>query len=412
MPWCTTWSPYNLPARPWAEADPSLVARGESLYHSVGCVACHAPFKAAAEGGEAAIAAATQASVPLGRLAAKYPATELARFLENPVGHRPGGRMPKLSLSSDEALAIATYLVREQAGTSSNGTDGLIPGLKLKYYEGSFGRCSDLSAATPKSVGSSDGIPLQLPQRESDYGLILTGMIEIPSDGTYTFWTTSDDGTTLQVGERVVVDNDGTHAPRERSGTIALKQGFQAFELRFFQGGGGAELKVAWEGPGFVRKPLGKESFKRSGTIIRPVGYEELAIHSEKVALGRLKFAELNCVACHAMADPNGPVAAPSPAPPLVALAEHPQNGCLSDHVPNSLPHYAFSESQRQALRKTVASIGSFPESRSAGQLVEATLSRFNCYACHQRSGIGGSDLHGKSPWFSIVGEADLGEEG
>ncbi len=395
-----------------AEADPSLIARGESLYHSVGCVACHAPFKAAAEGGEAAVATATQASMPMGRLAAKYPATELARFLENPVGHRPGGRMPKLNLSSDEALAIATYLVREQAGAGSTGTDGLIPGLKLKYYEGSFGRCADLSAATPKTVGSSDGIPLQLPQRESDYGLILTGMIEIPSDGTYTFWTTSDDGTTLQVGDRVVVDNDGTHAPRERSGNIALKQGFQAFELRYFQGGGGTELKVAWEGPGFSRKPLGKESFKRSGAIIRPLGYEGLTLNPDKVALGRLKFAELNCVACHAMADPNGPLAPPASAPTLAGLSAHPQNGCLANNVSSAVPHYALSESQRSALRKTVATLATLSDSRSAGAEVEATLSRFNCYACHQRGGIGGPDVHGKAPWFSIVGEADLGEEG
>ena len=395
-----------------AEADPSLIARGETLYHSVGCVACHAPFKAPTEGGDAAVAAATQASVPMGRLAAKYPATELAQFLQNPVSHRPGGRMPNLNLSSDEALAIATYLVREQVGGSAKGTEGLVPGLKLKYYEGSFGRCSDLSAATPKTVGSSDGIPDQLPQRDNNYGLILTGLIEIPTNGTYTFWTTSDDGTTLQVGDRVVVENDGTHAPRERSGTIELKQGLQAFELRFFQGGGGAELKVAWGGPGFSRKPLGQESFKRSGAIIRPLGYEGLALNPEKVALGRLKFAELNCAACHSMADPNGPLPPPTPAPALIALAGHPQNGCLSDHVPSSAPHYDLSEGQRRALRKAIASLASLPESRPAREEVEATLSRLNCYACHQRGGLGGPELHGKTPWFSVVGEADLGEEG
>ncbi len=395
-----------------AEADPSLISRGETLYHTVGCVACHAPFKAPSEGGESAIAAATPASVSLGHLAAKYPATELARFLENPTGHRPGGRMPKLNLTSDEALAIATYLVREQVAGSPGGTDGLVPGLKLKYYEGSFGRCSDLSSATPKTVGSSDGIPVQLPKRENDYGLILTGLIEIPADGTYTFWTTSDDGTTLQVGDHVVVDNDGTHAPREHSGKTELKKGYQAFELRYFQGGGGAELTVAWEGPGFGRKPLEKQYFKRSGAIIRPLGYTGFASNPDQAAIGRLKFAQLNCVACHAVGDPNGPLPPPSVGPTLAALSNHPQSGCLSDNVPTSAPRYDLSESQRRALRKTVATLPSLADSRPAGAEVEATLSRFNCYACHQRGGLGGPDVHGKAPWFSIVGGADLGEEG
>ncbi len=395
-----------------AEGDPALISRGESLYHSIGCVACHAPSKAASEGGESAVASAARQSVPLGPLAAKYPATELARFLENPVAHRPGGRMPQLNLSADEALAIATYLVREQARNLGDGASGLVPGLKMKYYEGSFSRCADLSTAAPKTVGTSDGIPQKLPERDSNYGLVLTGLIEIPTDGKYTFWTTSDDGSTLQIGDQVVIENDGTHAPRERRGEKALTKGFQAFELRFFQGGGGAELSVSWAGPGFERKPIGPESFKRSGAIMRPLGYSEFALDSEKAALGRLKFVQLNCQACHLTGDGNGEIAAVAGAPKLADLAAHPQSGCLADEVPARAPKYGLSNEQRRALRKAVAVAGNLGEARSSAAEVEATLSRLNCYACHQRSGIGGPEVHGKSPWFSIVGEADLGEEG
>lgn len=395
-----------------AEGDPALVSRGESLYHSIGCVACHAPSKAAPEGGEAAVAGAARQSVPLGPLAAKYPATELARFLQNPVAHRPGGRMPQLNLSADEALAVATYLVREQASKSGDGTSGLVPGLKMKYYEGSFSRCADLSSAAPKSMGTSDGIPQKLPERDSNYGLVLTGLIEIPADGKYTFWTTSDDGSTLQIGDQVVVENDGTHAPRERRGEKVLQKGFQAFELRFFQGGGGAELSVSWSGPGFDRKPIGRESLKRSGAIMRPLGYTDFAVDMQKAALGRLKFVQLNCQACHLTGDANGEMATVAGAPKLTDLAVHPQSGCLADDVPSRAPKYGLSVDQRRALRKAIAAAGSLGEVRSSAAEVGATLSRLNCYACHQRGGVGGPDVHGKTPWFSIIGEADLGEEG
>ncbi len=395
-----------------AEGDPALVSRGETLYHSIGCVACHAPFRAASEGGDASIAPAARQSVPLGPLAAKYPATELALFLQNPAAHRPGDRMPQLNLAPDEALAVATYLVREQARNSGDGASGLVPGLKLKYYEGSFSRCADLSSASPKSVQTSDGIPQKLPERDSNYGLILTGLIEIPTDGKYTFWTTSDDGSTLQIGDQVVVENDGTHAPRERKGEKMLQKGYQAFELRFFQGGGGAELSVSWEGPGFDRKPIGRESLKRSGAVMRPLGYTDFVVDTQKAALGRLKFVQLNCQACHVTGDGKGDLAELTSAPNLADLASHPQSGCLADEIPAKAPKYGLSIDQRRALRKAVAIAKTLVEVRSPSVEVDATLSRLNCYACHQRGGIGGPDVHGKTPWFSIIGEADLGEEG
>jgi mono/diheme cytochrome c family protein len=87
------------PARPAAEA----VERGRKLYHAVGCVACHAPE------------AGLPDSVPLGPLAEKYSVASLARFLEDPLAVRPGGRMPNLRLDALEAGDIAAYLLRGQA---------------------------------------------------------------------------------------------------------------------------------------------------------------------------------------------------------------------------------------------------------------------------------------------------------
>ncbi|MFM9079861.1 MAG: c-type cytochrome, partial [Opitutaceae bacterium] len=61
---------------------PAAVERGRKLYHAVGCVACHSPEEPLAD------------SVPLGPVAAKYSVASLAKFLEDPLAVRPGGRMP------------------------------------------------------------------------------------------------------------------------------------------------------------------------------------------------------------------------------------------------------------------------------------------------------------------------------
>ncbi|MBN8246445.1 MAG: c-type cytochrome [Verrucomicrobia bacterium] len=82
---------------------PDAVERGRTLYHSVGCVACHSPEKTLSD------------SVPLGPLAEKYTVASLAAFLERPLDIWPGGRMPDCQLERAEATDLASYLLRDQA---------------------------------------------------------------------------------------------------------------------------------------------------------------------------------------------------------------------------------------------------------------------------------------------------------
>jgi hypothetical protein len=46
-----------------------------------------------------------------------------------------------------------------------------------------------------------------------------------------------------------VVDNDGPHAARERTGAIALSRGLHPLRVLYFQAGGASALKLEWQGP-------------------------------------------------------------------------------------------------------------------------------------------------------------------
>lgn len=86
--------------------------RGKQLYHKVGCVACHEPatdYRPEKAAADAELEKPGLGSVPIA-LADAYEFGELARFLQDPLAHRPAGRMPSLRLSAQEAADIAAYL--------------------------------------------------------------------------------------------------------------------------------------------------------------------------------------------------------------------------------------------------------------------------------------------------------------
>ena len=80
--------------------------------------------------------------------------------------------------------------------------------------------------------------------KEEKIFMAFKGYFYAENDGIYEFFTKSDDGSLLYIEDEMVVDNGGYHAPRERSGMIALKTGWHPISVFFQQGTGGAELNV------------------------------------------------------------------------------------------------------------------------------------------------------------------------
>ena len=395
-------------------SDPARIDQGRALYHTVGCVACHAPETRPEGVTEEAFKDAQSQSIPLGDLARKYPASELARLLRDPLVHRPSGRMPSMNLSPAEAGAIALYLVRDQASANNapSKTPALVDGLNYEFFEGEAGSVSQLLAMTPKSTGVSAALDLSLPHPNNNWGVRFSGFIDIPADGKYRFWIRSDDGSQLSIDGRPLLNNDGVHPASEKNGNLTLKAGLHELEVVYFQGGGETEFQVQWAPPGEKRGPIPGDRLKHGGQVVRPLDWEEFTLDPVKVAAGREQFAALNCAACHAVTDAKGLVQARK-AKPMVQLALRTQEGCLADITPIKAPRFDLSANDRMSLRKTLRNPAEAQKTSANGSgQVDLTLSQFNCLACHSRNEVGGPAASGRSEWFTVVGEADLGDEG
>jgi len=83
-----------------------------------------------------------------------------------------------------------------------------------------------------------------------------TGVLRVPADGKYTFFTESDDGSRVFIESKLVVDNGGLHAMEEKSGEIELKAGDHDLRVEYFENGGTAGCKLSWEAKGIEKKIL------------------------------------------------------------------------------------------------------------------------------------------------------------
>ncbi|MEL7217184.1 MAG: PA14 domain-containing protein, partial [Pseudomonadota bacterium] len=81
------------------------------------------------------------------------------------------------------------------------------------------------------------------------FGVKVEGEILVETGGTYTFYAGADDGVVVFVNGKAVVENDGLHGFRTRSGEIELEPGTYDIEVRYFENYGHAGLKLEWDGP-------------------------------------------------------------------------------------------------------------------------------------------------------------------
>ncbi len=91
-----------------------------------------------------------------------------------------------------------------------------------------------------------------------EVGAIITGLIRFEKPGVYGFEVTSNDGIWVEIGGKMVHQDDGVH-PDSTSDLIKVKidqPGWYPIKVTYFQKKGTASLIVAWVGPGDKGKPV------------------------------------------------------------------------------------------------------------------------------------------------------------
>lgn len=114
----------------------------------------------------------------------------------------------------------------------------------MNYFEGPFSQVDDMDGEEiiKSSLVATVAIPIPHGIKNDEFGLCFEGYFDAPDTGVYSFYLSSDDGSTLEIGNTLIVDNDGLHSAIEVSGQIALQKGKPPIRIKYFERSGGELL--------------------------------------------------------------------------------------------------------------------------------------------------------------------------
>jgi len=101
--------------------------RGSDVFHTIGCVTCHAPGKDfQPPAGKPKDSEFTHASIAFPDLTKKYSLASLTAFLTDPLKTRPDGRMPRTDMHESDVSDLAAHLLDYQH-SDGTGAQGIAP---------------------------------------------------------------------------------------------------------------------------------------------------------------------------------------------------------------------------------------------------------------------------------------------
>ena len=153
----------------------------------------------------------------------------------------------------------------QSAASNQVSGEPLFSGLNYQYYTFSTtqSKLPNYSTLTPALTGTVSTLSLAPATQTTNFGFLFQGYLHVTVAGSYTFQTTSDDGSAMYLGtlnstasaynfsSTPLVNNDGAHgATTVTSKAVTLSAGIYPIAIAYFQGTGGSSVTAQWKVPG------------------------------------------------------------------------------------------------------------------------------------------------------------------
>lgn len=145
----------------------------------------------------------------------------------------------------DDELVPAVEIVSEGAGLQSS------------YYEGAFDYVPDFLYMSATATGVVSNIDFALRTQDAEIGFMFEGYLNVPTDGTYTFYTEASGSYHLKVHDIHLLNDDYTFSGEEKSASLKLKAGRHPITLYYQQNvSQEPSLSLQLSGPSISKAPI------------------------------------------------------------------------------------------------------------------------------------------------------------
>ncbi|MFJ4406672.1 PA14 domain-containing protein [Streptomyces sp. NPDC088910] len=179
------------------------------------------------------------------------------------------------------------------AGASAAPAD-TAQGLRGDYYLSTDATSLDFAQYSSTAVEPSLNVPDLIPTLRGYAGstenvaVHWTGQLDVPADGTYTFYIKGDNGFRMSLDGSSVIDHWTTDWDvQTTSEPVTLTAGAHQLAFDYNQGNGGAYIKTEWSGPGIARQAI------PDAALHLPVGYTPSDVNAVVAPSGKTATVQL-----------------------------------------------------------------------------------------------------------------------
>ena len=126
-------------------------------------------------------------------------------------------------------------------------------GVAVKTYLGEWDWVPEFSQMSSEASSLEKNINLKSLPNEKNAGLLLSGFIQIPEPGNWTFHCGAMGKLIFKIHNKLVIDGDYEYDGTEISTTLKLDRGIHPYRLYYTNSEGEPSLNLKWEGPSVAK---------------------------------------------------------------------------------------------------------------------------------------------------------------
>lgn len=145
------------------------------------------------------------------------------------------------------------------------------PGVAWRAFEGAYSWVPSFNGLSAMATGTSVRPDVSVRTRDTNVGIEFKGYLNVPADGAYTFYLSTDTGAFLRLHEMQILDADmGYTGGTEISASVNLKAGKHPFTLGYRHATTGTpSLSLSWSSAGITKQSIPASTFYTDGAALK-----------------------------------------------------------------------------------------------------------------------------------------------